>query len=320
MDESRSDDPSLCFLCVEPLDLSNTIQRSCCQNEVCQDCFYRHIMSIIDGDVVSQFRDLSCPYGCGKQLTDGEIRECFRRQHQQMWFMTFLRRLYYIVAFLLCPSHFVWWHTRLCRNERRDLERYWVWSFQRGLADMRKKDDNLIILHCPGIDCSFQWIVADPRHRRAKQRHEGKSFLLWYSPYRVAENTPDSFVYGPDSFSIFGLNRNADSRKMVCPACLTAFCGLCRNPWMFGRADHSYRACREYMRRIPQGLHDGDRFALAAFGRRCPGCSRLTERISGCNHMTCPCGIEWCYACENRWSPTHYACRDPDGAAQCIIL
>ena len=189
---------------------------------------------------------------------------------------------------------------------------------------MRKKNDNFILLQCPGTDCSFQWIVADPRHRRAKQRHETRSYFLWYAPYRVPERTPQDFAYGPNSFSSLGIRRNADIRRMVCPACLTTFCGLCRNPWVYGVADHSYRACRSFLR-LPQVQAEEsreDRFALAAFGRRCPGCTRLTERISGCNHISCPCGTEWCYACGKRWNPTHYHCADPatTHAPQCIIL
>mmetsp|Transcript_18730 Transcript_18730/g.35586 ORF Transcript_18730/g.35586 Transcript_18730/m.35586 type:complete len:318 (-) Transcript_18730:43-996(-) len=316
--EARTNEQPLCFLCVEPLD-SWTIQRSCCHNELCQSCFYRHIKSIVEG--AGDFRELTCPFGCRKQLTDGEIRECFQRQHQPSWFMAILRWLYYAVACLLSPSHFVWWHTCLTRNERRDLERYAAWSLQRGLADLSKKNDSVIILQCPGVDCSFQWIVADPQHRRAKQRHERKAYWLWYAPYRVAENTPDSFLFGPNSFSILGLNRNGDPRKMVCPACMTSFCGLCRNPWTFGSADHSYRACREYTQRLPTEDNLEDRFALANIGRTCPGCSRRTERISGCNHMTCLCGMEWCYSCEKRWNPTHYACSEQrDAAPPCTIL
>jgi hypothetical protein len=29
----------------------------------------------------------------------------------------------------------------------------------------------------------------------------------------------------------------------------------------------------------------------------CPGCGVATEKISGCDHMACPCGTDWCYGC-----------------------
>lgn len=317
--------PPCCLLCIETLDASNiTVPRPCCNknHELCQSCLYRHVMSIID-DEIGQVRTLSCPLGCGTHLTDGEIRDCFRRQHQS-WFTNLFRWILSYVVSTCFRSHTVWWYIRNVSLERRDLERYAAWSLQRGLAALRKKEDNFILLQCPGPDCSFQWIVADPTHRRAKQRHEAQSYFLWYAPFRKPESTPSNFVFGPNSFAHLGLRRNADIRRMICPSCLTNFCGLCRNPWVYGTADHSYRACREFMRlpavRAEESMED--RFALAAFGRRCPGCSCRTERISGCNHIRCPCGVEWCYACGKRWNPTHYNCTDPvaQGAPPCTIL
>jgi hypothetical protein len=31
--------------------------------------------------------------------------------------------------------------------------------------------------------------------------------------------------------------------------------------------------------------------------RQCPGCGVATEKTYGCDHITCPCGTHWCYAC-----------------------
>ncbi|KAL7919065.1 hypothetical protein ACQKWADRAFT_330115 [Trichoderma austrokoningii] len=31
--------------------------------------------------------------------------------------------------------------------------------------------------------------------------------------------------------------------------------------------------------------------------RRCPGCGVATEKTYGCDHITCLCGVHWCYAC-----------------------
>ena len=316
----------LCLFCVEPMNDSgtNTVHRSCCGHELCQGCFYHHIMSILQQDEFGHFRNLACPFGCGTALLDAEVRASFANYHGSRGIFRWLRWL--CSAFLsLCfyPYHWRWWNIRVTHQERRDLDRYAAWSLQRGLADLRKKEDDTIILNCPGTDCSFQWIVADPQHRRDKQRHEARSYWLWYTPYRVPERTPENFVFHPNSFARLSLlPYNADVRRMVCPACHTVFCGLCRNPWVFGTADHSYRACRSY-RRLPAIRNEPnleDRFALAGFGRTCPGCTRRTERISGCNHMTCPCGTEWCYACGKRWNPSHYSCADGGGASPCVIL
>lgn len=275
--------------------------------------FYRHIGSII-GDDLGAVRQLACPFGCATPLTDGEIRKCFRKQHQPYWLFDTFRWMLYSLVSLVVSSHSVWWNIRLTLNEKRDLERYLAWSLQRGLADLSKKQDDTIILQCPGLDCQFQWIVADPRHRRAKQRHEMKPYILWYAPYRVAENAPSNFLHGPNL---------GDIRRMQCPACRTLFCGLCRNPWMYGLANHSYRACRDYAHQLPANRGTlADRFALATVARFCPGCARPTQRIDGCNHISCPCGTHWCYACGARWGTPHYYCSDALSGepSSCAIL
>ncbi|KAJ3125681.1 hypothetical protein HK101_005888, partial [Irineochytrium annulatum] len=57
---------------------------------------------------------------------------------------------------------------------------------------------------------------------------------------------------------------------------------------------------------------------------RCPGCSLLSHKESGCNHMTCPlCATHWCLLCSEHlgtgdaaWAGVtrHY---DDDGSSPC---
>jgi hypothetical protein len=38
--------------------------------------------------------------------------------------------------------------------------------------------------------------------------------------------------------------------------------------------------------------------------RQCPSCNNMVEKIDGCDHMECPCGVEFCYRCGsfyNEW-------------------
>ncbi|KAK4199561.1 hypothetical protein QBC40DRAFT_254894 [Triangularia verruculosa] len=39
--------------------------------------------------------------------------------------------------------------------------------------------------------------------------------------------------------------------------------------------------------------------------KRCPRCKAGVEKTEGCNHITCLCGVEWCYRCEGLWGPGH---------------
>lgn len=124
-------------------------------------------------------------------------------------------------------------------------------------------------------------------------------------------------------------SNTTDGRYMCCAKCHVLFCGLCRQPWRFGSKYHVGISCRAYRRQLPAALQQqqnvgtagngNDAFAFATSngsnnsdddGRCCPGCSMFTSRTGGCNHMTCPCGVEWCYVCEQRWNSLHYGCVD----------
>ncbi|KAK8078008.1 hypothetical protein PG996_004178 [Apiospora saccharicola] len=51
---------------------------------------------------------------------------------------------------------------------------------------------------------------------------------------------------------------------------------------------------------------NAEAIALRAFARQqgwaeCGRCGRIIDRIEGCNHITCPCSYEFCYACGSEW-------------------
>ncbi|VDK58196.1 unnamed protein product [Gongylonema pulchrum] len=35
--------------------------------------------------------------------------------------------------------------------------------------------------------------------------------------------------------------------------------------------------------------------------KKCPACRNFCERLDGCNHMVCICGVEFCYVCSEKW-------------------
>ena len=50
-----------------------------------------------------------------------------------------------------------------------------------------------------------------------------------------------------------------------------------------------------------------EEFAKKKFIKKCPKCHIWSEKISGCNHMTCAeCGYQWCWLCNQQYEPKHY--------------
>lgn len=347
------------------------VERPCCKQKVCRSCLYRHVRSIVDEAAAGGRRVLACPFGCGRDISDADVRESFRRCSNSnsplssaAWeFVGGI--LYRVVTFWLArwchPSrrstlgYRYWWYLRHTEAERADLLRYEAWSRNTAFAEMTKKNDgdDPIVEHCPAPDCDYAWLVANPSHRRYKRLHESKPVFLFYSPPKFEaekENwaEADYLNIDFDPYSDCGDNagwfrrsgtggestrRNGppedteaptfqkDGRRMACGKCGFVFCGLCRQPWHFANRRHHGLSCSRYGRKLPGGgrLNPSDVYASRST-RACPNCHMRTVRIDGCNHMTCPCGMEYCYVCEVRWNPFHYGCVDGGRGDGCNII
>ncbi|KAG2496817.1 hypothetical protein HYH03_005223 [Edaphochlamys debaryana] len=92
------------------------------------------------------------------------------------------------------------------------------------------------------------------------------------------------------------------NRPTRCPACRHKFCAHCRTAW------HKRRSCARHQAYLagggpaaPGAAGAGGPAAVAALRRcgvrTCPGCRQGVVKASGCNHMTCVCGSEFCYVC-----------------------
>ncbi|KIW37409.1 uncharacterized protein PV06_10451 [Exophiala oligosperma] len=87
-----------------------------------------------------------------------------------------------------------------------------------------------------------------------------------------------------------------------CPHCSSKICSVCRGPAHSRSVD------------CPQdfGLEATISLAELEGWRRCYRCRALVERASGCRHMTCKCGSQFCYVCGAKWRTCH--CTEVDEA------
>ncbi|XP_019433132.1 PREDICTED: uncharacterized protein DDB_G0292642-like [Lupinus angustifolius] len=92
--------------------------------------------------------------------------------------------------------------------------------------------------------------------------------------------------------------------RCQCPYCHRLFCAQCKIPW------HSQMSCKEFqMLKKNKGENYLDakflESAKANKWRKCPNCSFYVQRTSGCEHMTCRCGCNFCYRCGAKWEFGH---------------
>ncbi|KAJ4135016.1 hypothetical protein NW768_004626 [Fusarium equiseti] len=79
-------------------------------------------------------------------------------------------------------------------------------------------------------------------------------------------------------------------QKGRCLLCHTETCPDC------GGEGHTGRPCAA-------GVAEEDVWATMDANRsvNCPGCGRMIALAEACNHMTCPCGSQFCFLCGERW-------------------
>jgi hypothetical protein len=60
------------------------------------------------------------------------------------------------------------------------------------------------------------------------------------------------------------------------------------------------------------------------FRKKCPNCNTWTEKINGCNHITCKeCNYHWCFICSKEYTSDHYIkskCEETQGKDVQIIF
>jgi len=83
-------------------------------------------------------------------------------------------------------------------------------------------------------------------------------------------------------------------RHCVCPKCDLNWCCECQVDWHIGLT------CNQFDNWRKENDHADERtqtLIRTAGWKICPSCKNAVEKSSGCNHMRCRCGNQFCYGC-----------------------
>lgn len=299
---------------------------NCCEQKVCDDCIYEHIKNVLQEGLTGDGRKtLVCPMGCGQDLTDKAIRKSIRKKnfnYRHHVLGVIILNIFKKMGLFFCLAWFggdlyVHLSDRMTksRNETMDLMLYERWSLSVALLNRSEEDrGEEDVIRCPAPNCEYLWF-GSTQYRSRKRENEpnistngsitsmilSNASSLFYHPL-PSETLPPSWTNCPTE---------KDGRKLTCPKCKSEFCGLCRRPWILPtrnhkRLCHKGKSCHTFSQKT---IVEENGYALTE-AKMCPGCSMLVHRTSGCNHMTCVCGFQWCYVCECRWHVGHYGCTD----------
>ncbi|KAK5658795.1 hypothetical protein OQA88_1607 [Cercophora sp. LCS_1] len=81
--------------------------------------------------------------------------------------------------------------------------------------------------------------------------------------------------------------------RFKCQACPAKHCIKHNVPW------HKGETCDDYDKRNKQRKKDdkASEQMIRKTSKKCPECKKDVHKFTGCNHITCVCGHEWCYIC-----------------------
>ncbi|KAI8963299.1 hypothetical protein F5Y11DRAFT_319885 [Daldinia sp. FL1419] len=102
---------------------------------------------------------------------------------------------------------------------------------------------------------------------------------------------------------IWCLNPGCESGQIHAVGCSKAKCHGCKRnlcirhniPW------HKGETCDEYDKRTRKQRKNDEASErhIKEMSKPCPGCKRNINKFTGCDHVTCICGHEWCWLCFN---------------------
>jgi hypothetical protein len=96
-------------------------------------------------------------------------------------------------------------------------------------------------------------------------------------------------------FAIDETDKDEEAFHLRCDLCSQHYCLKCKVKYHFGKSCIAYKK-----ERLKTANHDDIMFLAYIQSQKikgCPKCGRFVERESGCAHMICICGEQFCYMC-----------------------
>jgi len=176
-----------------------------------------------------------------------------------------------------------------------------------------KLQEKMVTIHCPEPSCSEYLSPQQCQLILPKQTLEEWCLAL------VEEEIPSSQrFYCPfkDCSALLlrdvpevGSSTGAAAvviKESECPECNRLFCAQCSVPW------HAGLDCSD-LEKLSPSEREGDDLLLLKLAKekdwqQCGKCGRIVEKTSGCCHMICRCGYEFCYKCGSMWKNDRVPC------------
>ncbi|CAB9510211.1 protein ligase RNF216 [Seminavis robusta] len=105
---------------------------------------------------------------------------------------------------------------------------------------------------------------------------------------------------------MFEVPEEADFFACPMEGCHFEACRHCGEPPHFGKLCQEVEGARETL-----GRRRVEEAASNAVIRKCPSCRKGMMKTDGCNMITCPCRVRFCYCCNQRARTYRHFCQEP---------
>ena len=146
---------------------------------------------------------------------------------------------------------------------------------------------------CAAEDCGqpFVWHDFESLFKRTKYRLESllKSSL---QSYVLAHQKEVKSCPTPNCDMIYKVSTAENGRPFLCSHCGVRICTKCHVQYHDGLSCAMYMSGKDSDKEFETWLRQdpGNR-------KKCPNCTTPIEKIEGCQHMTCKCGVHICWYC-----------------------
>ncbi|KAH0587100.1 Putative uncharacterized protein, chloroplastic [Termitomyces sp. J132] len=145
-------------------------------------------------------------------------------------------------------------------------------------------------LTCMGDEAKCKIPISIPVIRKFLPQQQFEN-LVNIAFFTYLDQHPQEFRYctTPDCTQIYRANTQS---MLKCPSCFAEVCSSCHEE------AHEGMSCEDRQARKAQHEEQlNDSWATTHGVKRCPACSVYIEKVEGCNHMTCRCGVHICWIC-----------------------
>ncbi|KAF9441319.1 hypothetical protein P691DRAFT_813162 [Macrolepiota fuliginosa MF-IS2] len=153
-------------------------------------------------------------------------------------------------------------------------------------------DNHNFPLKCMGDDATCNKPLSIPLIKKflPPQRFEQLMEAAFTS---YVDKNPETFKYcnTPDCSQVY--RTTVSPHELQCPSCFSEICTACNEE------SHAGVTCAE--KRAHKDPGEQERllavWATDNNAKQCPSCRAWVEKTEGCNHMSCKCGVHFCWIC-----------------------